>query len=90
MELLWDTVEVFAYVGWILTLIFPLFVIAFMVLRRRYRKKAPSHRTMIAFLLVAICGGFCIFHIQSKIFKVSVPGAILSKDIQLFPKGTYP
>jgi len=76
MELLWDTVEVFAYVGWLLTLAFPLFAIAFIVLRRRYRKKLPSHRTMIVFVLIAICGVFCI---------LSFP----LLEIYLFPGGLH-
>jgi len=62
MELVWDTVEVFGYVGWILTYAFPLFVIAFIVLRRRYQKKLPSHRTMIVYVLVAVSAGSQIFY----------------------------
>jgi len=58
MELLWDTVEVLAEMGLVLTLIFPPFVATFIELRQRYSQKLPSHRTMIVYILVAISGGF--------------------------------
>jgi len=87
MELLWDTVEVFAYAGWMLTLAFPLFVIAFIVLRRRYRKKLPSHRTMVIFILVAICGGFCIFRDHIALITIGYFDVWDYARIKLQPEG---
>jgi len=83
MELVWDTVEIFAYVGWILALTFPLFVIAFIFLRRRYGKKLPSHRTMIVFVLVVICGGFCVY--STRLIQMiidEVPGEFFIEYIE--------